>query len=290
MSSWRKVFPRYFPALRRKCKSIFKMSLLDAFIGGVAAFFSVWVFCLLQVIPFFVAYTVGSALLESRDGAGVERWRVFAVNLFLVSAGFLIFFVIIGMPALPVSKALFANLGLANQFGGVMTGLVALYIAGVFTLERGSMAAKLGSKLFGFLFGASLAFAYKPCVTPSLTYIYGLTQSEKTVATGGALLVSYTLGELFAMGALAALLFWGALKAGGRSIGHAVRLACSVVAIGISVMILTGNMTAYKSFLVGRFVNQPGHIHTITPKGGQATESMDEMDHSGHGMEHDHGH
>ena len=238
------------------------MSPLGVYIGGVHAFFSIWVFCLMQVIPFFVAYCVGSALLESGDGASQARWRVFAVNLALASAGFIMVFTAMGMVSTSVSKLMFKNLTLANQFGGVAIGLVALYVGGALVLDKKSAVAGAVAKGGGVALGAALALAYKPCVTPTLTYIYGVTQIEETSAWGGALLVAYTLGEFTAIGALAAGLMWLTLKAGGLSFRKGVRIACAAVMLTVAAMILTDKMTIYKSYLVGGFVHEPGHDHS----------------------------
>ncbi|MDH5639191.1 MAG: hypothetical protein OEZ04_11950 [Nitrospinota bacterium] len=273
------------------------MSLIDAYAGGVHAFFSVWVFCLMQVIPFFVAYVVGSALLESGQDQSVRPWRAFAVNLALATAGFIVVFTTMGMSATALSKAVFHHVVIANQFGGVIIALLALYIAGALTLDRKSTAVRIGARVFGFVLGGALALAYKPCVTPTLTYIYGLTQADQTVARGGLLLVVYTVGEFTAISALAAGLMAVALKAGGPGARKGIRIAAAAVMMAISVMILTDKMTMYKSYLVGRFVNQPGHDHSqmdhgkmdhdMTSNGQMDHGQMDhgQMDHGGQEME-----
>ncbi|MDH4182844.1 MAG: hypothetical protein OEV92_01365 [Nitrospinota bacterium] len=237
------------------------MSIIESFGGGIHAIFSVWIFCLMQFIPFLVAYVIGSALLESGDGASNARWRVFGVNLLLASAGFITVFTILGMTSTAISRMAFKHLSLSGQIGGVFIGLLALYVAGLLTLDRKSAVARVGVKVFGFLLGAALALSYKPCVTPTLTYIYGLTQTTETVARGGALLVFYTLGEFSIIALASAGLYWLILKAGGLSLRKGARLACVAVLLTVSGMILTDKMTIYKSFLVGRFVNQPGHDH-----------------------------
>jgi cytochrome c-type biogenesis protein len=257
------------------------MSPLDTYIGGVHAFFSIWVFCLMQVIPFFVAYLVGSALLESADGASISRWRVFAVNFSLAAGGFIAVFTAMGMVSTSTSKIIFRNLALANQFGGVAMGLLALYVAGVLTLDEKSSAAKIGAKAGAFILGGGLALAYKPCVTPTLTYIYGVTQTEETSARGGLLLAFYTLGEFTAIGALAVALMWLSLKSGGLALRKGVRMVCATALIAVSVMILTDKMTIYKSFLVGRFVTQPGHDHSAGPGPAEGHD---------HSAGHEHGH
>jgi len=259
------------------------MSLPEAYAGGVHAFFSIWVFCLMQVIPFLVAYVIGSALLECGRGQPARPWRAFALHLALAGAGFIVVFTTMGLSATAVSKAVFRHVSIASQFGGVIIGLMALYVAGALSLDRGSAAVRAGVWIFGFVYGGALALAYKPCVTPTLTYIYGLTQAEQTVTRGGLLLVAYTVGELTAISALAAGLMAIALKTGSPGAKKGIRIAAVVVMMAVSVMILTDKMTIYKSYLVGGFVTSPDHDHGRMDHENMDHGSMDhdKMDHGG---------
>ncbi|MDH5478495.1 MAG: hypothetical protein OEY50_09190, partial [Nitrospinota bacterium] len=99
------------------------MSLIDAFAGGVHALFSIWIFCLMQVIPFFVAYVIGSTLLERDQDPSVKPWRSFGMNLAMATTGFIVVFTIMGLSATALSKALFAHVSIANQFGAVIIAL-----------------------------------------------------------------------------------------------------------------------------------------------------------------------
>ncbi|MDH5679068.1 MAG: hypothetical protein OEZ55_10435 [Nitrospinota bacterium] len=256
------------------------MSLIDAFAGGVHALFSIWIFCLMQVIPFFVAYVIGSTLLERDQDPSVKPWRSFGMNLAMATTGFIVVFTIMGLSATALSKALFAHVSIANQFGAVIIALLALHIAGALTLDGKSTAVRIGARVSGLALGAALALAYKPCVTPTLTYIYGLTQGEQTVARGGLLLVVYTVGEFMVISALAAGLLALALKAKGPGARKGIRIAAAVVMMAISVMILTNKMTIYKGFLVGGFVNQPGHDHSQMDHSKMNHDNMEQMDHS----------
>ncbi|MEE8484016.1 MAG: hypothetical protein V3S46_05405, partial [Nitrospinota bacterium] len=74
------------------------MTLGQAFFGGVQNFFSEWIYCLLQIIPFFVAFIVG-AFVGELDGKKVGLKR-HAVRLALIGiiplVGYTLVFVSMG--------------------------------------------------------------------------------------------------------------------------------------------------------------------------------------------------
>lgn len=241
------------------------MSVTEAYLGGLSAFFSFWVFCLLQVIPFYIAYVIGAAFLDNNLNSASNRRELVLSAIVFPFLGFIIIFTSMGMPTTDISKVIFKYLGIANQFGGVMVGLIGLYFLGALSLRIISKNARTANKVFGLFFGMALAFAYKPCVTPTLTKIYNISQSTETAAFGGAMLVFYTLGAFTAIAALAvaivALLSTSPLiifKSLWAKAGGALLLV-------FAFLILSGHMTTYKSFLVGRFVPQ--------------TMDMEHMDH-----------
>ncbi len=210
----------------------------------------------MQIIPFFVAFMVG-AFVGELDGkeAGLKRH---AVRLALIGiiplAGYTLVFVGMGMYTTSISKFLFKSLDLTNQFGGVVMGLTGLYFMGIFTIKNKSESYLWNLQLaFGFLLGMGLAFAYKPCVTPSLTVISNLNAVAKTSGIGAALLVFYTFGTsaaIFAAGAGLASICASIRSAQVRAL---IKKGAGAVLVIASVLVLTGLMTDYKSFLVGRF-------------------------------------
>lgn len=235
------------------------MSLVEAYFGGVHAFFSIWIFCLMQIVPFFLAFSVGAVMMENGDKSPTTGAGRALINLVAPALGFMLVFTGMGMTAADISKVIFEYLSLANKFGGVIIGLVALYFIGVITIKKSQKAFKPIWHLAGFLFGGAIGLAYRPCVTPTLTKIYNITQTEQTVGYGGALLVFYTLGVFTILCAAAAALAWIASGLTRASMKSAVIKTCGVLLLVISALILTDNMTIYKSYLVGRLVPQP-HI------------------------------
>ncbi|HEB72339.1 MAG TPA: hypothetical protein ENI77_06925 [Nitrospirae bacterium] len=232
------------------------MSLMEAYFGGVHALFSIWIFCLMQVIPFFLAFAVGAVMIENSDKSPAVKAGRSLVNLAAPIIGFMLVFTGMGMTATGISKVIFEYLSLANKFGGVIIGFVALYFIGVVTIKKSLTAFGPIKHLTGFLFGAAIGFAYRPCVSPTLTKIYNITQSGQTVGHGGVLLVFYTLGIFTVICAVAATLTWIASSLTTMFVKSAVTKTCGALLLAVSALILTNNMTIYKSYLVGRFVPQ----------------------------------
>lgn len=261
------------------------MSVFEAFFGGLGAFFSIWIFCLFQIIPFFLVYVMAAALMAGPEGTARDMAVEAAKTIGLILAGFSVIFVSMGMPTTAVSGALFSNLKLANQFGGVVVALLGLYFIGVLTVEKSWPWFRPLKAAFGVLFGASLALAYKPCVTPTLTKIYAISGSAESAGKGGVLLFFYTLGAFAAMSMVAAVLVLGVTRVRGAAARSGVVKGCGALLLVFSFLILSGNMTAYKSFLVGRFVPQTaGHDHSAGMKDmkGMKDGGMMSPDHSEH--------
>jgi len=224
------------------------MSFIGAFIGGFSSFFSIWVFCLMQVVPFFVALIIASALLES---SGVKR-SIATGSLALL--GFILVFMATGMSGTAISKAVFVHSEMLNQIGGVIIGLVGLFFVGLLTVREASLPAfgiiKAASV---FLFGAALGLAYKPCVTPTLTKIYNINATPDNTIIGGTLLFFYSLGIAVAILLVGILFSWLAVNVKSQMAKSGIRKMMGAIILIVSALILMDKMTLYKSFLVERF-------------------------------------
>lgn len=267
------------------------MTVFGAFFGGFHSFFSIWIFCLMQIVPFIIAFIVASTISE--DGAAPEKtdWRPLSISAASVLGGFIAIFTAIGMVTTPTSKMLFRYMDLLNQFGGVVIGLIALYFIGLLTLGAFSeKRVKLLTAGFGLAMGAALAVAYKPCVTPTLTVIYNINTSPDNVVWGGLLLVLYTLGISAAILLVGVPLAVFSSKAKSANTRLSLKRGCGALLLVVALLMLTDKMTIYKSMLVGGFVpaanDGSGHNHH---EGLPAQEQAPiEMDHSQHGqMDHE---
>ena len=236
------------------------MTIFQAYFGGLSSFFSVWVFCLMQVIPFFLAFAVGLLIFENKEDKAYKA-RFLAITL-LPLLGFLVLFVATGMSTTSISRKIFLYNDLLNRFGGVIIGLSGFYLLGL--LSPKDLPERVKSIAFPIvllLFGASLAVAYKPCVTPTLTAIFAFSGSEETANFGAIMLIFYTLGISTAIFASEFILAFYGSKLGSDSKKHLIKNICGVVVLFVSILILSGQMTNYKSFLVGRFVPDDSNHH-----------------------------
>tara|TARA_B100000315_G_scaffold259397_1_gene315290 strand:+ start:19127 stop:19852 length:726 start_codon:yes stop_codon:yes gene_type:complete len=232
------------------------MSVIQAYLGGIHSFFSIWIFCLLQVIPFFFAFVIGIGVKEKEGGPFPELVkRILTVGI-VPFIGFIIFFVLMGMRTTSLNKTIFEYLNLSNQLGSVVIGLISFYFIGWLTFKEKPETLFAAIKLiFGFLFGAGLAFAYKPCVTPTLSKIYMISSSVETAGMGGILLISYALGVSTVIFGFAFALALFAARLTSFSLKTAILKTCGVVLLVAATLIISDKMTVYKSFLVGWFVD-----------------------------------
>ena len=239
------------------------MDIFTSFFGGFSSFFSSWIFCLLQVIPFFLAFGVATLALENPDDRAAYWKRVLSISIFPF-IGFLTVFAATGMSTTAISKIIFLYIDILNQAGGVVIGLAGLYFIGILTLDN--MIQSKIEKLYigwGFLLGASLAFAYKPCVTPTLTKVLMLNNSTETAGIGAIMLIAYTLGVIAAILGAELLLVRYVNSLTSYTTKSNIRKFSGAILLISSILILSGQMTNYKSFLVGRFV--PGMDHSEAP-------------------------
>lgn len=262
------------------------MTILGAFWGGFHSFFSIWLSCLMQVIPFLVAFLVGASIPDDPAEPARPAWDLIPLNASAVFGGFTALFVCVGMVTTGISKALFHYMEILNLAGGVAIALTGLYFAGLLTLMLSKRATAALHVTAGILTGAALGIAYKPCVTPTLTVIFSINTSPGNGAWGGTLLLFYSLGISAAVLIFGIPLAAYASKAKSAQTRLMIKKICGAVLLAVALLILTDKMTVYKSFLVGGFVSSEdgsggGHHHEATP-----TESpMDDArhDHAGDG-------
>ncbi len=206
----------------------------------------------MQVIPGYLVYVVGTSMINSY----IEKRCVVSItSIALVPViGFTAIFVIMGLPSTSIGKMAFQYNGLMNQFCGVFIGLLGCHFIGALTFRLNKLTFYIGRILTGFAFGIALAFAYKPCVTPTLTQIYTISRSPDYLLDGGLLLFYYSVGVFTAVGAVTWVVAWFCAGITNESFRTVVKVVCGIFLLIFSFLILSGNMTIYKSLLVGGFV------------------------------------
>ncbi|OGV96556.1 MAG: hypothetical protein A2Z59_08620 [Nitrospinae bacterium RIFCSPLOWO2_02_39_17] len=230
------------------------MTIFNAYIGGIHNFFSIWFFCLFQVTPFFIAYLTGLTMTEIEDGKWADSLSGIITGGALCLIGFMTGYIIIGASATYISSIIFRYLTILSHLGGVILLLTGLYFAGLFRISKPQ--DKLYRRHIGLLVGLSFAFAYQPCVTPTLTSIYNLTKTSETVSGGTIMLSFYSLGISTAF-TLIGFTISKVLSADVfKNIRGIIQRISGGILIIMSILILANWMTIYKSYLVGWLLHE----------------------------------
>jgi cytochrome c-type biogenesis protein len=170
-------------------------TVLAAFAVGFVSFISP---CVLPLVPGYLSAVSGVSLAEIKDGDRKLSRVLLPAAIFCVS--FTIVFVALGMTATGLGSVLQDGRGTLDKAAGLV--IIAL---GVFFLltpfvpklnkewrpEALITRAGSGGPLVA---GAAFAFAWTPCVGPTLGSILTAAAASDTVGKGGILLLFYSLG------------------------------------------------------------------------------------------------
>jgi cytochrome c-type biogenesis protein len=228
-------------------------TLYVAFVAGIVSFLAP---CVLPIIPGFLAYLAGSSLTEAQ----ANRRAIFINSVFFV-LGFSTVFAALGvlLNTLLSSVAYSAQEWMA-RIGGAIIIFFGLYLVGLIKLdflaqEHKIQVHKFNSKyLTSFLFGASFAAGWTPCVGAVLGGILALAATQPGSAF--ALLMSYALG----LGLPFLLIGWFAAEATAwvhkyARIFKGVNIAFGVILIGLGILIFTNNLSRIANFeLLNQFL------------------------------------
>ncbi len=222
-----------------------------AFIAGVFSFLSP---CTLPILPAYFAVT-----------AQADRTRLSLMSLaFFV--GLATLFVIMGASASFLGQILRDYMFSLATIGGVL-----VTIFGVMTLfgkgfSGANFKGKPGSTFFGFfLFGATFALGWTPCVGPILSGILILAASDKTVLEGMTLLFCYALGLGLPLILIATFcsklsknsLFWRVLRGKEWTVNigdktfflHTTNLFSGLLLIALGIALAMGYLTYINSLI-----------------------------------------
>ena len=167
-----------------------QVTFILAFLAGISSFLAP---CILPIIPGFLAYLAGSSVNDKN-----KRWSVFVSSVFFV-LGFSVVFALMGVLLNSIlERFAFAATVWLSRIAGIIIILFGLNLAGFISIpwlqsEHKFMVKKTGSRhLTSFLFGASFAAGWTPCVGPALGAILGLAATQPVNAFG--LLLTYSIG------------------------------------------------------------------------------------------------
>ncbi len=166
-------------------------TIFIAFLAGLLSFLSP---CILPIIPGFMAFISGNV------GADVKatRKQTFFASLFFV-LGFSVIFALLGVLLNTVLSSSGYTIRIwLGRIGGAIIILFALQILGLIRIPFLMSDHKIEVKNVGnryitaFVFGASFAVGWSPCVGAILGSVFALAISNPSLAF--VLLMSYSLG------------------------------------------------------------------------------------------------
>ena len=174
--------------------------IVPAFVAGVLTFLAP---CTLPLVPGYLGFISGVSLDDLRNSKrslGLRRKIFFNGLLYVV--GFSLVFVVLGSLVGFAGSLVHEYQVWLSRLGGVLVVFFGLYMMRVFSLpgfmnETRFLPAryiKPGKPVSSFLFGASFAFGWTPCVGPVLGSILTLAATSATLAQGAFLLAIFSLG------------------------------------------------------------------------------------------------
>ena len=220
-------------------------TVLAAFAVGFVSFISP---CVLPLVPGYLSAVSGVSLTELQEGD--RRLPRILLPALVFCLAFTVVFVALGMTATSLGSVLRDGRGTLDKVaGGVIVALGVLFLLTPFVDRLNkewrpeALIARAGSG-GPLAAGAAFAFAWTPCIGPTLGSILTAASVSGTVAEGGVLLLFYSLG-LAVPFLLTAVAFTRATSAFRwlRDRYLIVTAVSGLVLIAMGVLLFTGELT-----------------------------------------------
>ncbi len=224
---------------------------LAAFLGGLVSFFSP---CTLPLVPGYLSVVTGGAVTEASN-----RLKALWLSVCFV-LGFSLVFVALGASASLLGQWLMAYRQEANLVAGVLIVLMGLFMLGWWSMPALQRDWRLGQTLEGgrptaaFVLGVAFAVGWTPCIGPILGAILALSSTQASAETGMLYLAVYSLG--LALPFLGTALFMEHFRERMRGFSRwsrSLRALAGLVLIIMGVMVITGQMTRFASWMLSTF-------------------------------------
>jgi len=220
-------------------------TVLAAFAVGFVSFISP---CVLPLVPGYLSAVSGVSLTEIRDGDRKLRRILLPAAVFCLA--FTVVFVALGMTATSLGSVLRDGRGTLDKVAGaviIALGVFFLLTPFVDRLNREWRPEALISRAGSggpLVAGAAFAFAWTPCIGPTLGSVLTAASVSNSVTEGGVLLLFYSLG-LAAPFLLTAIAFTRATSAFRwlRDRYLVVTALSGAVLIAMGVLLFTGELT-----------------------------------------------
>jgi cytochrome c-type biogenesis protein len=173
--------------------SVGGVGILAAFGAGLVSFLSP---CVLPLVPGYLAAVTGLSAVELED----SQWRRVLAPSLLFVASFSAIFIALGITATGLGSFLQDNRDALNKISAVLIiAMGLLFVSALFIpllnkewhvealLERAGRGGPIVA-------GAAFAFAWTPCIGPTLGAILSLAATTGSAAKGAGLLAVYSAG------------------------------------------------------------------------------------------------
>lgn len=167
------------------------ISIYLVFVEGLASFLSP---CLFPLLPVYIGYLSGE-ITEGRRSR-----KALIINAVVFCIGLSIIFILMGVTASSIGRFLNQYKRVLSKVAAVIIILFGLFHMGIikpgflYKERRFNISFKRNNILNSFVFGATFAFAWTPCIGPILGSVLAIAGSSGSAAHGAYLLFIYALG------------------------------------------------------------------------------------------------
>lgn len=220
------------------------VSLGAAFLGGIVSFVSP---CVLPLMPGYLSYISGLSFEELERLPPAAHLGKTLHHALLFALGFTAVFVALGLTATSLGSFLGSHALLLRRVAGVLIFVFGLQVAGLlhftwlYRERRFEVRHRAVGPVRSLLLGAAFAFGWTPCVGPILFSVLSYAANAPSVADGGLLLLTYSLGLAvpFLLAAVATSYSFRIIDRSGRWL-RPVQIAAGVVMMAMGLLLFTG--------------------------------------------------
>jgi cytochrome c-type biogenesis protein len=221
-------------------------TIFAAFAAGFVSFISP---CVLPLVPGYLSAVSGVSVVDLQEGDRRQTARVLLPAI-VFCLSFTAVFVALGMVATGLGSTLRDNRDLLNKIAGALIVLMGIvFVASLFVTRLNrewhphALIARAGSG-GPLVAGAAFAFAWTPCIGPTLTAILNAAAVKDTVSQGAFLLAIYSAGLAIPF-LLSAVAFQRATTVFRwlRDRYVVITAVSGVILVAMGVLIFTGQMT-----------------------------------------------
>ncbi len=225
------------------------MDTVNIFIAFFAGFLTFLSPCVFPIIPGFLSYLAGTSINDTSVKARSKNF--FTSLFFILGAGFVFSFFGVLISLIPV-KALVVK-KVISVFGGIFIILFGLFTLGVFNISflkrdfKFSFDFSRYRYLGAFLFGATFAAGWSPCIGPILGSILTIAFTKQTIAFILMLSFSLGLGVPFLITGFFTHEFLSVIKKSSTFLKY-FNFFVGLLLIILGVLVITGGISSISNF------------------------------------------